>query len=88
MYHDISLLGVDINLGSSSGARKNNSACLIYECVPQYDAWLKLVLGATLALTLRDGAVGLRAATTNTTIVTSYRSRVYSGEEVFNARVS
>jgi len=41
----------------SSGAESGKSAYLIYEGIPQYDPWLKLILGSTLALTLVLGIV-------------------------------
>jgi len=42
---------VDVNVGNSSGAQTNNSVYLVYEDIPQYDLWLKLILGGTLAFT-------------------------------------
>jgi len=42
---------------SSSGAEIENPAYLVYEDIPRYDLWLKLILGAILALTLVLGII-------------------------------
>jgi hypothetical protein len=41
-----------INGNDSLGVQSSNSAYPIYETSPQYDLWLKLILGGTLAFTL------------------------------------
>ena len=42
---------------SSSEAEMGNPAYLAYEDIPRYDLWLKLILGAILALTLVLGII-------------------------------
>ena len=44
-------------MGKLSGTQTDNPPCLVYEDIPLYDLWLKLILGSTLALTLILGIV-------------------------------
>jgi len=43
---------VGTSTGDSSAGQTSGLTYLVYEDIPRYDSWLKLVLGGTLAFTL------------------------------------
>ena len=54
---------------SLSGTETGNPAYLVYEDVPLYDLWLKLILGGVLALTLIPGIALLSVDITGTWVM-------------------